>query len=241
MFLSLIQKNKQLLDTKEQLERKLRDLELLFELERATARASSLDVLIRAVLDQLVRACEARGACVLLAEEETGDLVQHVYDAERPSELLTARHQGRRGLARRGDVRRSSLSIADGRSRLALQRARRGALPVSASESVAGGSPLEGEDAPLGRDRRFQQVRVARRSRDEDASLLRLVSANVSTAVRLFRANRRARTSERLTHDRAAALAGDPRFQDADDRDQRLRAADGRRRRRRAARRVRAS
>jgi GAF domain-containing protein len=41
LFLSLIQKNKQLLDTKGELERRLRDLSLLFELERATGRATS--------------------------------------------------------------------------------------------------------------------------------------------------------------------------------------------------------
>src|SRR5678815_4546963 len=34
---------------------------------------------------------------------------------------------------------------------------------------------------------------------DEDQALLRLVSANVSTAVRLFRANRAREVSERLT------------------------------------------
>ncbi|HMR78866.1 MAG TPA: GAF domain-containing protein, partial [Polyangiaceae bacterium] len=46
LFLSLIQKNKQLLDATEQLARKLKDLELLFELERATARATDIDGLL---------------------------------------------------------------------------------------------------------------------------------------------------------------------------------------------------
>src|SRR5690606_12055409 len=56
LFLSLIQKNKQLLDTKEQLERRLRDLELLFDLERATARADSVEALAMAALSRLTHA-----------------------------------------------------------------------------------------------------------------------------------------------------------------------------------------
>ena len=41
LFLSIIQKNRQLLDTKVQLEHRVKDLELLFELERSSARAAS--------------------------------------------------------------------------------------------------------------------------------------------------------------------------------------------------------
>jgi hypothetical protein len=39
LFLSVIQKNMQLVDTKEQLEHRIRDLKLLFELESAMGRA----------------------------------------------------------------------------------------------------------------------------------------------------------------------------------------------------------
>ena len=87
LFLSLIQKNKQLLDTKDQLERKLRDLELLFDLEHATARATTLDELLLVVLSRLTQACDARGAVTLLAEDETGDLVEHAFDANAPETL----------------------------------------------------------------------------------------------------------------------------------------------------------
>src|SRR5690606_5883052 len=79
LFLSLVQKNRQLLDTKDKLERKVRDLELLFELEQATSRATSTDVLVSAALSTAARACEARGAALLLATVETGDLVQYIY------------------------------------------------------------------------------------------------------------------------------------------------------------------
>ena len=91
LFLSLIQKNKQLLDIKDQLERKLRDLELLFDLERATAGARSIEELLEVALGRLAAACGARGAAALLAEEDSGDLVEYALD-----------RQSSDGLARRG-------------------------------------------------------------------------------------------------------------------------------------------
>src|SRR5262249_29728779 len=87
LFLSLIQKNKQLVDTTEQLERRLRDLELLFELEQAMAHATSIETLVGAVMQKAAAACEARGAALLTAEEESGDLVLYLYDATEPSGL----------------------------------------------------------------------------------------------------------------------------------------------------------
>jgi len=100
LFLSLIQKNKQLLDTTDQLERKLRDLELLFELERATARATTSDELIEAVLSKVSAACEAYGAALLVLDDESGELVQYVLASDaarmqrttaRPREAFLAR------------------------------------------------------------------------------------------------------------------------------------------------------
>src|SRR6185369_6965 len=87
LFLSLIQKNKQLLDTKGELERRLRDLSLLFELERATGRATTLEELAQPLLSLSAKSTEARGAALLVAEEESGDLVEYVYDAEAPDKL----------------------------------------------------------------------------------------------------------------------------------------------------------
>src|SRR5271166_3432481 len=72
LFLSVTQKNVQLLDTKEQLERRVRDLKLLFDLERAMSRAASLEELLMAVLGEAMRACEARSGAVAVRQPETG-------------------------------------------------------------------------------------------------------------------------------------------------------------------------
>jgi signal transduction histidine kinase len=76
LFMSVTQKNIQLLDTKEQLEHRIRDLKLLFDLEHAMGRAVSLEELFMAVLGEAMRACEARMGAVALrdAEELTGAL-----------------------------------------------------------------------------------------------------------------------------------------------------------------------
>ncbi|MBV9945314.1 MAG: GAF domain-containing protein, partial [Myxococcales bacterium] len=72
LFMSVTQKNIQLLDTKEQLENRVRDLKLLFDLERAMARATSLDELFIAVLGEATRACEAKMGAVALRDPEAG-------------------------------------------------------------------------------------------------------------------------------------------------------------------------
>ena len=66
-----------LLEVKEQLERRVRDLELLFVLERATGRAASIDDLALAACGTAAKACDARGAAMLLAEG-AGELLEAV-------------------------------------------------------------------------------------------------------------------------------------------------------------------
>lgn len=196
LFLSLIQKNKQLLDTKDQLERKLRDLELLFELERATAGAHSIEELLTVVLSRLASACGARGAAVLLAEEETGDLVEYAFESDGEGALA------RRGVKAGEGVLAAAMeqpepiqlvSIADDSrwNNSATQAFRFGVEPVLALH-------LEGDGAALGAVGLFGETGSPPFT-EEDLALLRMVSANVSTAVRLFRANRAREVGERLT------------------------------------------
>ncbi|MEO8918116.1 MAG: GAF domain-containing sensor histidine kinase [Polyangiaceae bacterium] len=196
LFLSLIQKNKQLVDTTEQLERKLQDLSLLFELERRTARATTLEELALAVLGQCAVACEARGAGMLLSEEESGDLVEYVLDGKRPEELRRIPVKSREGFLgaamAEADILTVAKAEADGRFSMNIEGSF--GFPVTSVLAV----PLEGENSPLGAIGLFTHEGGG--AFDEaDVSLLRLVSANVSTAVRLFNANKSRERSERLT------------------------------------------
>ncbi len=196
LFLSLIQKNKQLLDTKEQLERKLRDLELLFDLERATARAASLEGLITSVLSRVAKACDASGAAVLLAEEESGDLVEYVLDAGHPDEVRRIGVKVGEGLLSLAMHEEQPVSLQQAHSHPRLSPRVEGEFPFALDTVLA--LPLEGADVPLGAIGLFGK-RGGESFTDEDTSLLRMVGANVSTAVRLFRANRAREVGERLT------------------------------------------
>ena len=196
LFLSLIQKNKQLLDTTDQLERKLQDLSLLFELERRTARATTIEELAIAVLGQCAAACEARGAGLLLSEEESGDLVEYVLDGKNPTELRRIGVKSREGFLGAAMAEEDILSVDDADKDSRWNAHVEGTFGFAVTSVLA--VPLEGETSPLGAMGLFSHEDGA--AFDEaDVSLLRLVSANVSTAVRLFNANRSRERSQRLT------------------------------------------
>jgi signal transduction histidine kinase len=196
LFLSLIQKNKQLVDTKEQLERRLRDIVLLFDLERATGRATSTESLAQAALGLTARACDARGAALLLVEDETGDLIQYVTDVGQPAELQRIGVKSGEGLL--------AAVMADGELTLVDNAADHPAFSARVEgqysfpiQSVLV-APLEGEQGPLGAIALYSKP-GDRRFDEDDGALLRLISANLTTAVRLFRASEARERSERLT------------------------------------------
>jgi signal transduction histidine kinase len=193
LVLSLIQKNRQLIDTKEQLERKFRELSLLFELERATARATSIEALVRVALEQAAGAGDSRGALLRLANDETGDLVDYLYDRDEPGVL--ARHPAKSGEGVLGRAMREREPILLAGSALSAKASE--PLPFSPTSALA--LALEGEEgAALGAIGVFS-TGDDRLLGDTDVGLLRLVAANVSTAVRLFDASRARERSERLT------------------------------------------
>lgn len=196
LFLSLIQKNRQLLETKVQLEHRVKDLELLFELERSTARAASVEELATAALLAAAKATEARGASLLLAEDGSGDLVQYVCDAESAGKLDRFGIKNGEGFLARAMVDSAPLRINGAQQSPDFNPRVEGRFPFPV-ESVAA-LALEGDGAPLGALGVFTK-RGGRPFSDQDASLLALVTANVSTAVRLFNASAARERSERLT------------------------------------------
>ena len=192
LVLSLIQKNRQLIDTKEQLERKFRELSLLFELERTTARATSIEELVRVALEQAAGASDSRGALLRLADDETGDLVDYLHDRDAGGEL--SRHPAKSGEGLLGRAMRENEPIV----LLGAAVATAAAHPLTLSATSALALPLEGETGALGAICVFSAA-DDRLLGDTDVGLLRLVAANVATAVRLFNASRARERGERLT------------------------------------------
>lgn len=206
LFLSVIQKNMQLVETKEQLEQRVADLKLLFDLESAMGRAATMQDLARAVIAEAARACEAQGGGLLVDEGEDGVWLYHldlagiaVGDEPEVRRIAVKRGEGLIGLAMRtnqahhwaenggaGDVGRQALS-----PRLAKM------FGLTMTSAVA--MPLEGPDeVAIGAIGLYNASRASGFSQDARA-LLRLVSANVSTAVRLFRSRADREKAHRLS------------------------------------------
>jgi signal transduction histidine kinase/putative methionine-R-sulfoxide reductase with GAF domain len=197
LFLSLIQKNKQLSDATDQLERRVRDLSLLFELERATARATSFDELVRAALERITSACDARAAALSIAAEETGDLVAYLLDRERTKDLLRIGVKASEGALGHVMATSSELLIsAEATHDARLSKRVEGRLGFVVESLIA--APLDGEAEPIGGIALYNP-KGSRPFDAEDQAMLRLVAANVSTAVRLFTSNDAREREERLT------------------------------------------
>ncbi|MFT3774080.1 MAG: GAF domain-containing protein [Minicystis sp.] len=265
LFLSVIQKNMQLVETKEQLEHRVADLKLLFELEAAMSGASTMEDLARAVIGEASRACDARTGALLVDEQEGGVWLYFVESGNRsdpaiaslegpPASTPKPPSVSREGRAREAKqaldrapsgVSKSSFPQAPGRRQSGIREVARGpevkrvavkrnegvigwamvhneaiCLPLDAARlgenldgplsarlgqvlNVAPGSaiavPLEGErDEAVGAIALYDSRKPAGFSQD-DRALLRLISANASTAVRLFRSRLERERSERLT------------------------------------------
>lgn len=198
LLVNLIRKNQQLQQAQEQLTRRVRDLELLFELERATAHAQSHEDLARAVLESLARACSAGEAVLVLADDEHHQFIDYcLMRAPRAVAQVNeapARFSAGVSVAREGIL----ASVIEGGSAIQIDATDaplyQAGLPEVESMIA---EPLTGDETPLGAlalmNKRGGPFTA------EDLGLLRLVSANVSTAVRLFNANQARQREERLS------------------------------------------
>ncbi|XXT18357.1 GAF domain-containing protein [Sorangium sp. So ce429] len=225
LFLSVIQKNTQLVETKEQLEHRVSDLKLLFDLESAMGRATTMEDLARAVITEAGRACEARAGAMLVDEIE-GGLVLYFFDlaafeegsvpprssasGDEPEGVVDGsppRPEVKRVVMRRGEGIVGRAMVDNEAVCFSIEDVQEGDMPVSprlaqlfgADLRTAIAVPLEGEDGvPIGAMGLYNSRRPHAFSKD-DRALLRLVSANASTALRLFRSRLEREQSERLT------------------------------------------
>jgi signal transduction histidine kinase/putative methionine-R-sulfoxide reductase with GAF domain len=228
LFLSVIQKNMQLVETKEQLEHRVSDLKLLFDLESAMSGAQTMEDLARAVVTEAARACDGSAGAILVDEQEGGLWLYYVdYDSVRGKLGL---HAGDHPSASGSTIAPASAAVEV--KRLAMKRnegiigwamfhnealslpadierfgqdglehvvsTRLSAL-LHASLASAIAVPLDGEaDEAVGAIALYNSHKPGGFSQD-DRALLRLISANASTAVRLFRSRIERERTERLT------------------------------------------
>jgi nitrogen-specific signal transduction histidine kinase/putative methionine-R-sulfoxide reductase with GAF domain len=191
LVLRLKENNRQLLDAQEALERRVRDLQLLFDLERATAHATNMHTLVDAVLTHVVPACDAEAGVMLVAEED-GEFVLFTL-ADRKVGLVRETCKRAEGLLRSAMDAEGVLTVIADEEAMNSMGVRLGSRPRSV---VA--APLDGETQSMGSIAFVGKRRVGAFGAD-DLELIRLVSANVSTAMRLYRAAAAHERSERLT------------------------------------------
>lgn len=197
LLITLIRKNQQLQQAQEQLTRRVRDLELLFELERSTAHAHSHEELASAVLLRLARACNAGGALLVLSDETHEQFVDYCLIREPRSagtEESPARFWSRISSVSEGIL----ASVIEVGVPIQIDAADSPLTHHGLPEVVSMiAEPLEREEQPLG-----GLALINKRGGPftaEDLGLLRLVSANISTAVRLFNTNVARERGERLS------------------------------------------
>ncbi|RYE86601.1 MAG: GAF domain-containing protein, partial [Myxococcales bacterium] len=209
LYLAEIQKNAELSDIKDQLERKVQELDLLVQLEGAMARAGSLEELVRAALSQAIRAAKASAGALLLPDDPAAmaDSSPRAGGTPATPATLYFYEPGERRKVRtmlvRPDEGFVGAVFSSGRATVAHQPARNGARKLDEalgfSTSSAMAAALEGPEHRLGSIALYHSAASARLFVDDDLSLLRLIAANVSTSLLLNRSRAQQERAERLS------------------------------------------
>ena len=225
LFVSILDKNRELSQARAALEKKVQDLQVLFAIERATSHAITREELAAAILPEAARALAARTAYVVLADD-AGDLslmhlgadldagpTSHPLDpvemVVRPSisapppqrTLSRMRIKGGEGLVGTAMSRNEPIIVddvsADSRSSARILRA---LFPHGDDHGLrALVVPLTDErDAPIGA-LGVVRPRDADTFSNDDVDLLRLLALNASTGFQLQAARELRVREERLS------------------------------------------
>jgi signal transduction histidine kinase/putative methionine-R-sulfoxide reductase with GAF domain len=197
LYLSVVHKNLQIFEAKEKLERKVADLKLMFDLESAMARAATQQDLARGVLSETVAAARARAGSLLLSDAQGSGFSLYRYSPEDGGGLGCAHLGLPAGFVGQAMAEARPVVVAPGEP--APPSVSREELGLGLDVRSAVAVPLLGdEDAPMG------AVAIYERCDDrpfgaDDLEMLRLVAANVFTAICLQRARSARETAERLS------------------------------------------
>jgi signal transduction histidine kinase/putative methionine-R-sulfoxide reductase with GAF domain len=207
LFLSVTQKNAELLDIKEQLEHRVRDLKLLFDLESAMGRATSLEELFTGVLTEALRTSGAMAGGFAMRQRDGLQLYMMFAGEEKLHRHPLKAGQGLAGAAiLDGEV----IFTNDPPSHPSYEPETDDLLGTKLRGCIA--VPLEGEDGDaMGAIALYNKTRIPGSTprlsatltdnefTEEDRALLLLIAANASTAIRLQMSRESREREERLT------------------------------------------
>jgi len=205
LFISVTQKNTELLEIKEQLEHRVRDLKLLFDLESAMGRATSLEELFTGVLSEALRTSDAFAGAFAMKGSVTDAATMYVMRFDDRT-LQRFPYKPGRGLIRAAMADGEVVFTNDAKTHPNHDAALDEPIgePIRACIAV----PLEGEDGDaMGAIALFNKRRVSSGGgrvaddtfNEEDRALLLLIAANASTAIRLQLSRESREREERLT------------------------------------------
>jgi len=193
---SLASKNAELVAAKEQLEHRVRDLRLLFDLERAMGHVASLEELFASVLKEAVKTMGARAGAIALRHGPADEMQLYLL----PAGARKTRHvPWTRGDGFLADVVKKGEVVLtnDARSDMRFDSGTEGLL--GAGDPCVLAVPIDGEgEMPLGALALFGKDEGGRYT-EEDRTLLLLFAANASTSIRLQMAREGREKEERLT------------------------------------------
>lgn len=197
-LLAQMAKNRELLAATSELERRLADQRLLLELERTSAQAATLEELLLPVLVKLAVAVDASGAGVVLADEESGDLIQYVVDRAHPEHLARHGIKAGEGVLVAAMAAAEPLLVTEVRRDPRWHERAEGRIPFAFDVLLA--LRLGDVEEPIGAfgiyfsDLEWQSAEP----RHPEAGLVPLMGASLTTLVRLFWAGKQRERGERL-------------------------------------------
>lgn len=196
LYLSVVGKNMELLETKEKLERKVRELDVLFEIAQVSAGAFKLDELLEGVLARAMHAIDAEAGSILLEDETTGDLRFRCAVGGDPNAVKRLKIPAGSGIC--GWV------AAHGEPQIVNDVTQDGRHSATIAEEV-GYRPRSVLCVPLMLGERGGALELLNKAQgragftDDDLKLASVIAGHVSTSIRLARARERRELQERLS------------------------------------------
>jgi signal transduction histidine kinase len=196
LFLSVVSKNMELLETKEQLEQKVRELDVLFEIAQISATAPRLDDLLEGVLARAMRAIEAEAGSILLSDQRTGELCFRCAVGGVPEAVRRLRVGPEEGIC--------SWVAAHGEGQIVNDVSLDARHSAAVADQV-GYHPRSVLCVPLSLEEGIGALELLNKSQghagftQDDLKLASVIAGHVSTAIGLAQARERREREERMT------------------------------------------
>ncbi|MCX7807216.1 MAG: GAF domain-containing sensor histidine kinase, partial [Deltaproteobacteria bacterium] len=204
-FAAMVQKNAELLRTKQELERRVRELDVLTEIAHVAASSLSLNELLDRVLECAIRAVGAEAGAILIADPRTGDLCFRSAvggASDRVKSFRIPRGQGIGGwvIAHQlpkvvNDVTQEPLYFAEIASRVGYWPRSILAVPLSWRDPERELERFGGE----GVLELLNKGHGGEPFTEDDLRFATLIGSQISTAIQLAEARERERKAERLS------------------------------------------